>query len=30
MGSLNSIDEILDDIRRGRVSDPYGWMVPVA
>lgn len=25
----NAIQEGLDDIRRGRVSDPYGWMVPV-
>ncbi|MBK9273136.1 MAG: branched-chain amino acid aminotransferase [Flavobacteriales bacterium] len=26
----NDIGRTLDDIRRGRVSDPYGWMVPVA
>jgi len=25
----NSIGETLDGIRRGRVADPYGWLVPV-
>lgn len=25
----NHISEVLDDIRRGRVADPFGWMVPV-
>lgn len=26
----NDIAETLDSIRRGRIADPYGWMVPVA
>lgn len=26
----NQIGSRLDDIRRGRVADPYGWVVPVA
>ena len=26
----NDIGRTLDDIRRGRTADPYGWMVPVA
>lgn len=25
----NRIGEVLDGIRRGRIEDPYGWMVPV-
>ena len=25
----NRIGGILDDIRRGRMADPFGWMVPV-
>jgi hypothetical protein len=25
----NMVGEKLDDIRRGRMVDPYGWMVPV-
>lgn len=25
----NRIGQRLDDIRRGRVADPYGWVVPV-
>lgn len=25
----NRIGTILDDIRRGRMADPFGWMVPV-
>ena len=25
----NRIGEVLDGIRRGRIADPYGWMVPV-
>ncbi|HEX2616488.1 MAG TPA: branched-chain amino acid aminotransferase [Flavobacteriales bacterium] len=25
----NRIGQVLDDIRRGRVADPFGWMVPV-
>jgi len=27
--TANSIAQRLDDIRRGHVADPYGWMVPV-
>lgn len=26
----NQVGQRLDDIRRGRVPDPYGWLVPVA
>jgi branched-chain amino acid aminotransferase len=26
----NQVGQRLDDIRRGRVADPYGWLVPVA
>lgn len=26
----NKVGQRLDDIRRGNVADPYGWMVPVA
>ena len=25
----NRIGKKLDDIRRGRIADPYGWVVPV-
>ncbi|MFT3885863.1 MAG: branched-chain amino acid aminotransferase [Flavobacteriales bacterium] len=25
----NHIAQVLDDIRRGRIADPFGWMVPV-
>ena len=25
----NRIGKMLDDIRRGRIADPFGWMVPV-
>jgi len=25
----NHVGQVLDDIRRGRVADPFGWMVPV-
>lgn len=27
--TANRIGKTLDDIRRGRIADPYGWMVPV-
>lgn len=26
----NHVATVLDDIRRGRRADPFGWMVPVA
>ncbi|HMU14738.1 MAG: branched-chain amino acid aminotransferase [Bacteroidetes bacterium] len=25
----NHLGQVLDDIRRGRIADPFGWMVPV-
>lgn len=25
----NHVGQVLDDIRRGRTADPFGWMVPV-